>query len=146
MNKEKLKDDLKKVADISRDGVNGYEAAANNIEKDDVKTLFLRLAQQRKGFIAKLNDEALNLGFEISDSGTVKGFFHRTWLATKSTFSSDTLKKVVEEAKTGEKKALEIYTDVLADPQVPDYIKATLEEQKKLIKGSIEQLEGLKAE
>ncbi len=143
MDKKQLTKDLQKIVDISKDGVQGYETAAERIEDSSMKTMFLRLSQQRKGFIEDVKTEAIRLGTELDDSGTVKGFFHRTWLTTKATFSSDTKENVINEAMTGEKKALEVYADVTADPELPEFLTDTLNEQERLIKVAIQQLQGL---
>ncbi len=146
MDKNKVEKEFQKIIDICADGVKGYETASKNIEHGNLKTLFLRLSQQRKGFIEDLKDEALKMGVELDASGTVKGFFHRTWLATKSTFSSDTNEKVIEEALFGEKEAIDVYNDVLGEPELPAFIHEKMKAQQDLIKVSIQQLHGLKSE
>ena len=146
MDKSVLKDELQKIIDICRDGIEGYETAASNIKKDDLKTLFLRLSQQRKAFVEEVKVEALRLGIELDTLGTVKGFFHRTWLATKATFSSDTNEKVVEESIRGEEAAIDVYNEVTADHRIPVYLQELLAEQQRLIKVAVQQLYGIKAE
>lgn len=146
MKKEALKKDLQQIVDICADGSKGYEAASSNIEQEDFKTLFLRLSQQRKGFVEDIKNEALHMGIELDASGTVKGFFHRTWLATKSTFSSDTNEKVIDESMYGENTAVDEYNKVLADYEMPAFLKEKLFEQQRLIKVAIQQLNGLKKE
>ena len=146
MNTKKLKEELQKVTDICKDGVEGYETAAGNISHEDIKTLFLRLSQQRKTFVEEIKVEALRLGIELEDEGTVKGFFHRTWLAAKATFSRETNEKVIEESISGEKAAIEVYDEVLGNPEIPAYVKEILNEQQRLIKVAIQQLFGIKSE
>jgi uncharacterized protein (TIGR02284 family) len=141
-----LKKDLDDILEINTDSVKGYETAAENIKRGDLQTLFLRLSQQRKAFIEEIKNEALRLGMELDNSGSVKGFFHRTWLATKATFSPETNEKVIEESIFGEKAAVEVYDKVVNDPNVPEFLRESLKEQQKLIKVAIQQLNGLKAE
>jgi len=146
MNKERLTGDLQKITEICKDGALGYGTAAEAIKYDDLKTLFLRLSQQRKAFIEDLKNEALSLGIELNSSGSAKGFFHRTWLATKALFSNKTNQKVIEESMFGEKAALDVYDQVIADHELPQYLKDILKEQQRLIKVSIQQLSSLKTE
>ncbi|QGY47690.1 PA2169 family four-helix-bundle protein [Maribellus comscasis] len=146
MEKKDVKNDIQEIIDICKDGAEGYETAANNIEYSDVKTLFLRLSQQRKLFIEEIKNEALKMGMELDTSGTIKGFFHRIWLATKATFSSATNEKVIEESMTGEKAAVETYDKVLADSELPAYLREILAEQQRLVKVTINQLSELKKE
>ncbi|HKJ78781.1 MAG TPA: PA2169 family four-helix-bundle protein [Prolixibacteraceae bacterium] len=148
MDTKKLKNDLEKIIDICNDGVNGYEKAADKIEDKDesLKTLFLRFSQQRKGFIENIKTEGIRLGIEFKETGTVKGFFHRTWLTAKANFASNEKEKVINEAMTGEKEALEVYAKVVSDNGLPEYLRDTLKEQQHLIKIAIQQLNDLKAE
>lgn len=146
MDKSKLKSALQDVVDTCYDGVEGYETAAEEIEDPSIKTLFLRLSQQRKGFIEEIKNEALKLGIELNGSASVKGFFHRTWLAAKSALSSDSKDKIIEEAMDGEKRAVDVYSKVHANQEVPEYIQDILKEQEHLIKVAIHQLNGLYSE
>lgn len=146
MDKSKLTSALQDIIDTCYDGVEGYETAADEIEDESIKTLFLRLSQQRKGFIEELKNEALKLGIELNGSGSAKGFFHRTWLAAKSALSGDSKDKIIEEAMDGEKRAVEVYSKVHANQEVPEYIQDILKEQEHLIKVAIHQLNGLFSE
>ncbi len=146
MDKEKLRSALQDIVNVCNDGVEGYETAAGEIQDESIKTLFLRLSQQRKGFIEEIKNEALKLGIELDGSGTSKGFFHRTWLVAKSAFTSDSKDKIIEEAMDGEKRAVEVYAGVHANQEVPEYIQNILKEQEHLIKVAIHQLNGLYTE
>ena len=84
---KKVKENLEHIIEICEDGSKGYETAANNVDNIELKTIFNRLSQQRKLFVEELKNEARIQGMDLSDSGSVKGFFHRTWLSTKATFS-----------------------------------------------------------
>lgn len=146
MNKDKLKHALEDVVSTCKDGVEGYETAAGEIEDGSIKTLFLRFSQQRKGFIEDLKNEALKVGIELEESTTVKGFFHRTWLAAKHSLGKNTKEQTITEAMDGEKKALETYAKTHADTNIPGYIHDMLKEQEHLIKVAIHQLNGLLVE
>ena len=145
MSQEDLRNDLQDIINICKDGAEGYETAANHVEDGELKTLFLRLSQQRKGYVEELKNEALRNGMELNANGTIKGFFHRNWLATKAAFSSNATDKVVEESMTGEKGALETYNEVLAKHELPDYLIETLENQRKFIAGALTDLNSIHA-
>ncbi len=146
MDQKQIEKDVQEIIEICKDGVAGYETAAENIEYNDLKTLFLRLAQQRKMFIEDIKGEAIKLGIEPDSNGTVKGFFHRTWMNTKASLSNSMNKKVIEESMTGEKTAVEKYDKVLSDPELPAYLNDLLSEQQHLIKIAINQLSDLQKE
>ena len=146
MDKKKLAEDMQKILDICKDGAEGYEKAAEKIEYNDLKTLFLRLSQQRKLFIEQIKDEVLKLGIELNTDGTIKGFFHRAWLGAKATLGTTTNENVIEESMNGEQAAIETYNKVLTDPALPSYLHETLAEQHFFIKTAIKQLSDTKKE
>lgn len=141
-----LKEKLTEVVNISTDSAKGYHTAAKQLKDTDLQTLFNRLSQQRKLFVEELKQEARIHGFEIEESGTYAGYFHRTWLATKAVFTSDKIDSVIESSITGEKEAIEVYIKVLGHPELPGDLKVKLFEQLNLIKGAVQQLESLKTE
>ena len=142
---EEVKKKLERIIEICEDGSKGYETAANNVDNIELKTIFNRLSQQRKLFIEELKNEARIQGMDLSDSGSVKGFFHRTWLSTKATFSFNNEESVIESSLTGEEKAVEVYEENLTY-EIPQNLKTMLEDQMRMIKGSIHQLNQFKSE
>ncbi|UII32087.1 PA2169 family four-helix-bundle protein [Fulvivirga ulvae] len=130
---------IKEVLNICHDGVKGYERAAEDVENEEFRTIFHRLAQQRKLFIEELKNDMRDRGADLEDSGTVKGYFHRNWLDIKATFSGKEDSAVISEARTGEKEALDVYDEAL-NSDVPQYIKDRLQKQRRLIAGAIVQL------
>ncbi|WP_114747679.1 ferritin-like domain-containing protein [Pleomorphovibrio marinus] len=146
MDTEKIKDSLEEVLAICEDGEEGYQTASEKIKIGEFSTLFLRFSQQRKLFQEELKNEGLKMGLDLKVSGSVKGFFHRTWLATKALVADNTEENVIADAMEGEKQALRVYESALAKSQLPAYIKDMLQEQQRLIKVAIQQLQGLKQE
>lgn len=138
----KMRDQVQRVLDICYDGVKGYDHAAERTENPDFKTIFHRLAQQRKLFIEELKYDMLDQGLHMETDGTTKGYFHRTWLDIKSAFAGKTDESILEEAKTGEREAVEVYDSVIQTQVVPDYIEERLKKQRDFIKGAIRQLDG----
>lgn len=141
-----VKNNLNHVVDICRDGAEGYNRAAERIDNSEISTIFRRLSQQRKLFAEELKNDARDLGVEINDMGTFKGFFHRNWLDLKSKVTNDDINTIVKTAKTGEHKAVDTYDEAINDEQMPDYIKDKLKEQRQFIQGAIGQLEAFKVE
>jgi uncharacterized protein (TIGR02284 family) len=144
MNKqEEIKKSLKQIVEINSDSYKGYEKAASSLENTEHQTLFNRLAQQRKLFIEQIKGDARDNGITVEDNGSVAGFFHRNWLATKAVFSFDKIESVVESSIEGEKAAIETYAGVLKDENLPLYVKTRLNVQMGLIKVAKEQLKGI---
>ena len=85
------------------------------------------------------------MGVKIDDSGSAAGFFHRTWLAAKATFSLSSVTSVIEASLTGEQKALEVYNSTINE-EIPSFINDRLKSQLHLIKIAIHQLSTLEVE
>ena len=134
---------LQNVINICQDGVKGYKKAAEDVENAELKTIFNRLAQQRKLFEEELKNDVRDLGFELEEDGNVKGFFHRTWIDLRSTFTSNETEAVIKEAKEGEEGALEVYNEAIST-ELPAYIKERLEKQRDFISGCLVQLDEFK--
>ncbi len=134
---------LQNVINICEDGAKGYKKAAEDVENAELKTIFNRLAQQRKLFEEELKNDVRDLGFELEEEGNAKGFFHRVWIDVRSTFASHETKAVIKEAKEGEEGALKVYDEALS-AELPAYIKDRLEKQRQFIFGCLEQLEEFK--
>lgn len=133
MSTEINKNQLERITEICQDGYLGYQNAASHLENGELKTIFNRLAQQRKLFAEELKEDARSLGFQLDDSESVRGYFHRAWIDVKDFFSTSENAAVIETSLTGEEKAKEVYEDVLKDETLPDFIKDRLETQLKFI-------------
>lgn len=140
-----LKKHLTNIIEICTDSYKGYETAAKNINESSLQTIFNRLAQQRKLFVEELKNEALIAGFEVNESGSVAGFFHRTWLSTKAAFSFNNIESVIDSSLTGEKEAIEVYNNSIRQ-DMPSNINEKLIAQLDLIKGAVNQLSSFKSE
>ena len=144
MQDKSVKKDLNHVLDICYDGCEGYKKAAESLENNEAGTVLRRLSQQRKLFAEELKNDARDLGYELDDSGTVKGFFHRNWMDDKSKISGNDTSTVIDTAKTGEHNALDTYDEAINNEKMPDYIKEKLKNQRELVRGAIDQLESFK--
>lgn len=137
-----LKNSLQEILDINHDAVEGYKTAANAVSDDNMKTLFGRFSQQRRLFIEELKNEARIMGHEMSEETTVKGFFHRNWMDLKSNFGGSVDERVIDDAITGEKSAIEKYNEMLS-VDMPKHLQEKMQEQHRFISGAIEQLHHL---
>jgi uncharacterized protein (TIGR02284 family) len=141
MNIDKVKNELREILNIVEDGSNGYRSAAQKMRDSELKTIFNRLSQQRKLFREELENDARDLGLDMEPSGTAKGYFHRIWLDLRSSLSSKEDEVLIEEAMRGEETALKVYDSILRHNELPEYIQDRLGEQRKMIQGSLYQLE-----
>ena len=128
---------IKDIVDIVQDGADGYHSLAKSVENRDIKTVFLRLAQQRKMFVEELKYECLVQGVELSVTGTVKGYFHRILIEIQSIVKSNS--DLIDLAIYGENTAIEVYESTIT-LEVPQFLREKLRNQLGLIKGAIQQL------
>lgn len=112
MNPETI-DGLKDLVRVNVDSTKGFLVAADQVENLDLAALFRNLSQQRglhadqlRGFV-KMNDE------EASDSGSIKGRFHRWWLNLRGTITGGDEHAILAEAERGEDVIKERYEEVL---------------------------------
>ncbi len=137
---KELKSQLTEIVNINTDSYKGYEVAAKNLNETDYQAMFNRLAQQRKLFIEDLKQEIRDYNIVVDPKSSYTGFFNRTWLSTKALFSFDVIESVIDTTIIGEQKAVEVYTSVLKDEDIPGNLKMKLNNQLYLIKGAIHQL------
>ncbi len=145
MTNTELQNNIDTIIETCVDGMKGYRHAADSAENPEFKTIFNRLAQQRKGFVEDIKTECRTLGMDYNEEGTIKGYFHRNWLSTKAFFASSTDESVIESAVKGEEEAIEHYEKSI-NPSTPKVLKDKLDSQLHMIKGTINQLQGLKHE
>lgn len=140
-NQERVIENLNELIKLCNDGAKGYNNAADGIDNKELKTIFHRLSQQRKGFVEDLKSEIRSMGGEIDDSRDVEGILHNTWLSIKAAITANNTESVIEACKTGEEFAYSKYEELLKDTELPENIKSLLSKQHQLIRGAYTQLE-----
>ncbi|SDK84440.1 conserved hypothetical protein [Catalinimonas alkaloidigena] len=130
---------------INEDGKAGYKNAAEHIDDQELKTILLRLSQQRSLFEEELKDDIRQLGgeYDIKASGTLLGDAHRAWFDIKSKFVKNDTDAILDECKRGDRSALEAYSKAL-DNKLPDVVRERLANQVKLVEGTLRQLDEFK--
>lgn len=136
---EKLNDLLEKTYDEEK----GFKKAADNVEKTTLKNYFQGKAQQRYDFGHALKTEIRAFGQEVDKGDSFSSKAHRSWMDLKSLFSSDDDEAMLEEAITGEKKAIETYDDILSETELPASTQTLLEHQRNKIEAGLRDIKGL---
>ncbi|MEQ9619681.1 MAG: PA2169 family four-helix-bundle protein [Deltaproteobacteria bacterium] len=113
MNNDEVISTLNELIETCKDGENGYQTAAENIENGEYKQLFNQYSQQRAKFANELKAEVSRLGGDPEDSGSVAGSLHRGWMNIKSAVSSNDLSAIISECEEGEDVALKNYDEAL---------------------------------
>ncbi|MCK8479297.1 ferritin-like domain-containing protein [Psychroserpens algicola] len=134
---EKISNKLNELLVKNYDAEKGYLNAINNVESDKLKMFFKRRASERSEFAKELRTEILQYGEIPEDSGSFKGTMHRNWTTLKSTFSSNSEEPVLEEAIRGEEASLEVYNELINEPNLPPTIDRMLLKHRNAIQSAI---------
>lgn len=132
---------------LNEDGKLGYRNAAEHLDDAELKTIFLRFAQQRALFEEELKQDvrSLNGEYDPHTSGTVLGDVHRTWTNLRQWVQKRNDDAIIQECIRGERSALEAYSRSL-DNKMPELIRDRVTTQLKMVEGAILQLEGFRAD
>jgi uncharacterized protein (TIGR02284 family) len=111
---------LQHLAEISRDGKNGFLEAAQAVKDRKLQETF-RAASARCEIGAKeLDREIIRLGGSATDAGTLGGAVHRVWSGLKSAITGGGDRAILEECERGEDVAKAAYEEALETDLTPD--------------------------
>ena len=111
---------LNHLIETCRDAERGLRLAADEVKSNELKRLFLRLAEQRQAFANELLPHAQRLGGASVSDGTATAVLHRAWIQVKARLASDADQAVLEEAARGERYAMHAYDDAVTEMIPPD--------------------------
>jgi uncharacterized protein (TIGR02284 family) len=106
---------LNNLIQTCRDAERGLRVAADHVTSQELKRLFLRLAEQRRSFADELLPHAQRLGGGCVNDGTAAAAVHRTWIHIKARLARNPDRAVLEEAARGERYAVHAYDDAVTD-------------------------------
>src|SRR3954471_7258153 len=104
---------LNELIQTSKDGENGFRAAAETVEDSNLRHLFESYAQQRAEFAAGLQLEVRRLALDPVDTGHAAAALHRSWMDIKAGLTGRDEAAVIAECERGEDTAVEAYRRAL---------------------------------
>ena len=128
MDNDQVISTLNNLIETCRDGQNGFQTAAEGVERSELKTLFHTYSQQRARFVGELQDEVRRLGGDPEDSGSVAATLHRGWIDIKSAVTGKDDGAILSECERGEDVAVSNYRSAL-DTDLPANVRAVVERQ-----------------
>lgn len=134
---------LNEVLESCRDGEYGFRACAEHTKAQDVKTLFLRHADECRAAAAELSSEIRRLGGKADEGGTASGSMHRGWVAVRGTLTGYSDLAMLEECERGEDTALARYRSALKQA-LPADVKSVLERQYHGAQSNHDQIKALR--
>lgn len=142
MDIDEVCDTLSKLIQTCKDGEEGFETAADAVDRADVRDLCLRLAAQRRDFAGELQSLLAKYGEEPRDSGSFLGTMHRGWINLKSAVSGKNEKAIIDECERGEDAAKETYQEAL-DKNLPADVNSVVSRQYAEVKEAHDQVRAL---
>lgn len=135
--KENTIEILNDLIRINNDRIAGYLKASNNTEitEADLKTLFLRMAEESRDYVEELAAEVISLDGTPASDTTTGGKIYRTWMDLKATFTGKDAHATLASCEFGEDAAQRAYNDAMDDNLEPSVL-GLVARQKALLKGS----------
>lgn len=119
---------LNDLIETCKDGEQGFQQAADGVNRADLKSLFNEYARQRAQFASELQMEVSRLGGNPEKSGSVSGSLHRGWMNIKAAVTGKDDHAILAEAERGEDAAVKAYQDALAK-DLPSDLRSKVESQ-----------------
>ncbi len=138
-NNEELAETLNDLVQINNDRIVGYEKAVGQLSAEDVdlKAIFLKMADESRGYVSQLNEYVFRLGDKPARDTTVSGKIYRVWMDVKNTFSGHDRKSILESCEFGEDAAQKAYDLALkSDAEIDADTRQLIMEQKNSLKNS----------
>lgn len=129
---------LNHVIETCRDAERGFRTAAAHVNTTQLRTLFLKLAAQRRQFADALLPHAQRLGADVPD-GTSAAAVHRAWIHLKASIAVDPNRAVLAEAARGERFAVATYDQAIHEILPPD-ARDLIEEQDQDVRAAAEEI------
>ena len=135
---------LNGLIETCKDGEQGFRQAAEAIDRQDVKSLFLDYSQERARFAAELQAEVRRLGGDPEHGGSMSGALHRGWINLKSAVTGKSAHPVISAAETGEDSAVKEYEDALRNADLPAELRSLIERQYRRVSSVHDQVRRLR--
>jgi uncharacterized protein (TIGR02284 family) len=111
---------LNQLIETCRDAERGLRVAADQVTSLELRRVLAGLADQRHAFANELLPHAQRLGGASATDGSAAAAVHRVWMKVKARIASDPDHAVLTEAARGERHALHVYDDAVADVIPPE--------------------------
>jgi uncharacterized protein (TIGR02284 family) len=119
---------LNELIQTSKDGENGFRAAAESVEDSNLRHLLESYAQQRAEFAAELQLEVLRLAQDPADTGHAAAALHRSWMDIKAGLTGRDEAAVIAECERGEDTAVAAYRKAL-ESELPEDLRMVVQRQ-----------------
>lgn len=137
-----LVDTLNDLIETAKDGADGYTAASEDVTDPALKTLFARLASERRGFVGELQGLVASLGGAPRESGSVLAAAHRGWINLKSAVATRDDVAILAECQRGDENAVAHY-DRAVGMAMPPEVSTVVQRQAAAVREAYGRVKGL---
>lgn len=145
MLQETVVNQLQYLLKTSRDAKKGFAEAAEHATDPKLAELLRTRSQQRAEFEETARQRILDLGAEPFEHSTLGAALHRAWLNVRDAVAGRGDYTVVSECERGEEIAVQKYTDILSEMELPAELRALVQKQFAEVKDSQREFAQLKA-
>jgi uncharacterized protein (TIGR02284 family) len=120
---------LNDLIETSKDGEQGFRAAAEDTKDASLKRVFVARADDCRKGAEELQTLVRRFGGDPEHSGSVAGAVHRGWMNLKAAVAGRDDVAILEECERGEDVAKASYRKALDDGDLPADVRAVVQRQ-----------------
>jgi uncharacterized protein (TIGR02284 family) len=134
---------LNNLIETCKDGQEGFQQAAEGVERSDLKSVFYEFSQQRSQFAGELQGLVRELGGDPETSSSVAGAIHRGWINIKSAVTGRDDAAILNECERGEDVAKNAYKEAL-QTNLPANVSEVIQRQSSAVQSAHDQIKALR--
>ncbi|QQS42078.1 MAG: PA2169 family four-helix-bundle protein [Acidobacteriota bacterium] len=143
MEKNEIIEHLNDLIQSNKDSEEGFKTAADGVDNEQMKALFMELSNQRAHFARELQDVVKQYGGEPQDDGSIAGSLHKGWMNIKSAVTGNDETAILNEAERAEDFAVDAYEKAMKEG-LPQSVSDVVSREYHLVKAAHDRVKALR--